>query len=389
MKLAKRNISLNSIKLILIPLIGILLFGNTAFSESSFELRQKINDLTSQRVTLEGEVANYNNQIAAIEAQIAQTDIQLTNLNVKIAKANAELIEQKDLLKEYLRTMYVDGQVSTVELIAKSKSFSEFIDQSEYMGTIQQDVQETANLISDLKDNLVQEELKATALQEQQKTMQTALIQQKAQKDAYLAQVTTEEEAAKKKLSDMLSKGTITCNGSSPVIKAKTPIFKFPLNCGYISQGWGNTAYATIDLAYGGKIHNGVDVAVGANTGIRAIGPGTVYAIGSDDGKSGWGNWAIIKHRVETTNYYSLYAHMIAPTTLVKGDAVTADSVVGGVGGSGGWPVHLHFSLYSGNNPPSYGIGGPEYPGSTLDPLSYMDITVSTGGTDWDPANTH
>ena len=78
---------------------------------------------------------------------------------------------------------------------------------------------------------------------------------------------------------------------------------------------------------------------------------------------------------------------MIAPSVLAKGDTVTSDDVVGGVGGSGGWPVHLHFSLYS--SKPDYGSGGPEYPGNTLDPLDYMDITVSTGGTDWDPSHAH
>ncbi|MDD5693149.1 MAG: peptidoglycan DD-metalloendopeptidase family protein [Patescibacteria group bacterium] len=374
--------------ILFILLLPMLMFGNTAFSESSTELRQKINDLTSQRTTLEGEVASFNNQIAAIESQIVQTDSQLTELNGKITQANADLLKQKDLLREYLRTMYVDGQVSTVELIAKSKSFSEFLDQSEYMGAMQQNVQNTASQISDLKTMLEQEQLKVIALQEQQKAMQTALVQQKAEKDAYLTQVTTEEQAAKKKLSDMLSRGTITCNGSSPVIKASNPIFKFPLNCGYISQGWGNTAYATVDRAYGGAIHNGVDVAVGANTGIHAIGAGTVYATGSDDGASGWGNWIIIQHRIASTDYYSLYAHMIAPTPLAKGDSVTTDDVVGGVGGSGGWPVHLHFSLYK-SDKPAYGSGGPSYPGNTIDPLNYMDITVSTGGTDWDPANAH
>ena len=183
----------------------------------------------------------------------------------------------------------------------------------------------------------------------------------------------------------MLSKGTITCSGNSPVIKAKKPIFKFPLDCGYISQGWGNTEYAIVDNAYGGKIHNGVDVAVGANTGIRSIGAGEVYATGTAETSGGWGNWIVINHK---NDYYSLYAHMISPSILVKGDPVEVGDVVGGVGGSGGWPVHLHFSLYA--KPPTDGkTGTPEYPGSSIDPLDFMDITVSTGGTDWDPLYKH
>ena len=382
-----RNSLKNNIFILIALFLLTFVYNGNVFGESSSELRQKITALSTQRTTLEGEVASFNNQISSIVAQITQTESQLETLDIKITKNEQELTRQRDFLREYLRTMYVDGQISTAELIVKSKNFSDFIDQNEYMSTMQQHVQDTADKITLIKASLEEEEIKAKVLQAQQKSMKVALEQQKAQKDAYLAQVSTEEEAAKKKLSDMLSRGTITCNGSSPVIKAKNPIFKFPLDCGYISQGWGNTEYATVDRAYSGKIHNGVDVAVGANTGIHAIGPGTVYATGKDDGASGWGNWIIIKHQVDSKDYYSLYAHMITPSLLLIGDSVTQDDVVGGVGGSGGWPVHLHFSLYE--NKPVYGGGGPSYPGDTVDPLNFMDITISTGGTDWDPANKH
>jgi murein DD-endopeptidase MepM/ murein hydrolase activator NlpD len=387
---SKKIIKIKTIKLLLIPLLGILLFGSTAFSESSSDVQQKIEDLSSQRATLESEVATFDSQITTLEGQIGQTESQINNLNNKIIQAEIDLKREKEILGEYLRTMYVEGQVSTIELIAKSKSFSEFMDKSEYMNTMQQNVQDSANRISDLKSSLENEKHQVEKLREQQKSAKVGLEQQRAQKDAYLTQVSSEEKAARDKLAKMLSRGTITCSGDSPVIKAKNPILKFPLNCGFISQGYGMTEFAkegnyrnitTGEL----QKHNGIDVGVGANTGIHPAGNGTVYATG--EGYQGkWGNWIIIDHH---NGFYSLYAHMISPAFFSKGDNVTTDDVIGGVGGTPIWPVHLHFSLFQ-EIPSGWNNGSPgSYPGNTVDPLNYMNITISTGGTDWDSGHAH
>ena len=57
---------------------------------------------------------------------------------------------------QYLRTMYMDSQASTLELIVESNSFSDFVDKSEYLSTMQQNVQSTANKIVTLASQLNQ-----------------------------------------------------------------------------------------------------------------------------------------------------------------------------------------------------------------------------------------
>ncbi len=194
------------------------------------------------------------------------------------------------------------------------------------------------------------------------------------------------------------------------MIKAKYSVFRFPVDCGYISQGFGNTIFAAIDNAYKGAIHNGFDVGVKTGTPIYAIGEGTIYARGKTP-SGGWGNWVMIKHspvKIPTgeknkdgepiyteRQYYSLSAHMVAETHLKVGERVTPSTVIGFVGGTPYWAPHLHLSLFSsisGWGPDATGgktntIG--EYPGNVVNPLDFMDIPISTKGTDWDAKYAH
>lgn len=359
-----------------------LIFGNFAFAESTSDVKQQIETNTNAQNVAKDEISTLDSQISTILSEISSLDDKIANNKKQISLAEAELIKQKNYLKEYIRTMYIDGQTSQVQLILTSTNFSDFVDKSQYLNTMQTNVQNSANKIEAAKNTLEEQKKQLEISQQQQLSLKVGLQQQRAQKDSYLAQLTTDEKSLRDKLAKMMTNGTISCGSRS---KANGMKFALPLSCGFVSQGYGNTEYAKVDKAYGGAIHNGVDIAVGANTAIYPIGNGVVYATGTSP-SGGWGNWIIINHQ---DGFYSLYAHMISPAFYSKGDTVTTDDTLGGVGGTPYWPVHLHLSLFKGA-PTSWADGsvGP-YPGNTVDPFNYMKITISTGGTDWDSAYTH
>ena len=104
---------------------------------------EKISQLSEQKKSLNGEVSILDSQIDSIQLKINtfQQQIDLTNNQInltteQIKQAEIDLEKQKELIREYLRTMYIDGQTSTVELIIRSKNFSDFIDRSEYLGCL-------------------------------------------------------------------------------------------------------------------------------------------------------------------------------------------------------------------------------------------------------------
>lgn len=146
----------------------------------------KLNQLKAQKNSLTNEIAIFDAQVAVLRTQIAQADAKLSDLNISIIKAELNLKKQQDLMKEYLKTMYIDGQVSTAELIVKSRSFSEFVNQSEYMGTMQENVQDTANKINDLRTSLETEKKRAEVLKAEAENRKVQITAQLAAKNQLL-----------------------------------------------------------------------------------------------------------------------------------------------------------------------------------------------------------
>jgi len=379
MKLNYINIEFN--KITCMVLIACLLMSSPIFAETTTDVKSQIQSNTAAQAVAKDEIGTLDSQINVILAQIEALDGRMATNKEQITIAEANLAKQRGFLREYMKSMYMDGQTTTIELIATSNNFSDFVDKSEYLSTMQQNVQETANKIEDTKIELEKQKKELDIAQQQQISLRVGLQQQREQKNVMLNQLTADETALRDKLADMLSKGTVTCGSRGD---KGGQMFMMPTDCGFVSQGYGNTEYAR-EGAYGGSIHNGIDIAVGANTAIYPIGDGTVYATGTTP-SGGWGNWIIIKH---DNGYYSLYAHMISPSFYSRGERVSTSDTLGGVGGTPYWPVHLHLSVFSGTpNGWSNGSVGP-YPGNTVDPFNYMNITISTGGTDWDSAHAH
>ncbi|MDD3480831.1 MAG: M23 family metallopeptidase [Patescibacteria group bacterium] len=235
--------------------------------------------------------------------------------------------------------------------------------------------------------------------------MRASLALEKAESETTLEKVEKEELVIREKFSAMISRSDVKryCAGEGEVIRAKYPVFRFPVECGYVSQGYGNTVFASIDNAYNGAIHNGFDVGVRTGSPIYAVGNGEVYAKGKTP-SGGWGNWVMVKHDpvtyktgkkdkdgddiMATMQFYSLSGHMVSESHLEVGERVDSETIVGFVGGTPYWAPHLHFSLFispSGWSPTTIG----DYPGNTIDPLLYMDIPISTQGTDWDVRYAH
>ncbi len=93
--------------------------------------------------------------------------------------------------------------------------------------------------------------------------------------------------------------------------------------------------------------HNGTDIAAPANTPIKAVADGTVVDTSTMSARQdNFGNRVIIEH---ADGVFSVYAHMIAPALVKKGDKVKRGQIIGRVGGTGKtqnqYGNHLHLTL--------------------------------------------
>jgi surface antigen len=187
-------------------LLPFLAFSTPVYGISQQDARNKINQIDKQineinrsladnqnkAQDLQSEIAVINAQVQAVRLQIEASDYQiglLTNqigeVQVKIDKTQQELNVQNKIMGEYIKTMYMNGQISMAELLMKSESFSDFVDESEYLGSMQQKVKETADKIKSLKDTLDREKKK---LEDDRKKTQDLRTGQEAQRQAIQAQ---------------------------------------------------------------------------------------------------------------------------------------------------------------------------------------------------------
>jgi len=150
------------------------------------EAQNSLKNTQLQKKSLQGEVNNYNNQISSIEMQISKSNIELNRLNLEITNiesniisAEKELNKTKNELGEIVRTMYEEGQISDIELIAKSKNFSEFVNRAEYVESIQIKIAEVVDKVTNLKKEL---ESKKNQLENNKKTTEYLKNEQLAQK---------------------------------------------------------------------------------------------------------------------------------------------------------------------------------------------------------------
>jgi len=254
-----------------------LLLGNSAYALGLTPAQQsQLDDIANQIKSIDSqvqknkqdgqsiaaEVATIDSQAEIVQLQIVQTqreiDIansQITELNNKIKLANDELAKQKVTLREYIRTMYINGQVSQVELILSSNNFSDFVNKSEYLDSMQQNVQGAITKIKSLTDELAASKLdvektKATAesLQGSQVAQRAALASQQNYKQSLLdnlesanSQLEKDKNALyykKARLSKQFGESLISGSTSYPYGNPTSDDVSCPYNCTPDSFGY-------------------------------------------------------------------------------------------------------------------------------------------------------
>jgi len=263
-----------------------------------------LNQLKSQKDSLANEIAIFDAQITVLQAQITQANGQISDLNVKIINAELDLKKQKELMGEYLKTMYIEGQVSTIELIAKSKNFSDFIDQSEYTSAIQQNVQETANKINELRKNLESQKLKSEQLKAEaesknaqitaQRTAKSQLLQSTQGDENKYQQIVNNNNAQIGILKCIISGG---CNGDANgnLIAINIPLY-------YNQTSFGSTEYSP---GYRLSDYGCLITSLAMAHGISPLTEMTRYSYNSNGEMMGiggsWGNWSSLVGRINSS----------------------------------------------------------------------------------------
>lgn len=270
-------------------------------------LQQQINGLQGQKGSLKNTIALYNAQITQLQVQInssqAQIELakaQIEDANKRLAQAQIDLKTEQDYIKSIILTMYEEGQVSTIELLAKSQNFSDFVNKDTYLEAVRTKVQESADKIASLQKELEQKKKdiqEAQAKQEELKAQITAqqigVYNQKAQSN-YLLGITLGSESnyqsainknsASIGLLQCIASGG--CNGDSggSLIATNTPLYYRQQNYSYeYDSGYSIANYGCLITSL--AMAHGVDPITEAKR--HTYSNGEMNSVGGR-----WGNWS-------------------------------------------------------------------------------------------------
>jgi surface antigen len=172
------------------------------FDEQISALKSQISDYQNQAAALKQQADTYQNAVnelslqkSQIQAQIDLNTAKIAQLNQQIADAQAKMEQQKTLLGNNLVALYLDNSVSPLELLASSKSISDYIDKQEYRDTIREQLQDSIAQIKKLQAQLDADKKKTQeALADQQSQRDDLAAKEQAQ--AVLLAQTQGQEAA-------------------------------------------------------------------------------------------------------------------------------------------------------------------------------------------------
>jgi peptidoglycan hydrolase CwlO-like protein len=186
-----------------ISLAGIIILGVTPLvhADSSSSIQQQINNLNAQDSqtqqsinALQLQASSYSNAISQLQTQIndieqaiAASTAEQTLLDQEIQADNVKIAQQKVILGEDIKAQYVDGNLTTIEMLATSKSLSDFVDTQVYQESVADQIQQTLTQISNLENQQKDQEQQVSQLLKTQQAQQQQLASSQAQQNQLLS----------------------------------------------------------------------------------------------------------------------------------------------------------------------------------------------------------
>jgi murein DD-endopeptidase MepM/ murein hydrolase activator NlpD len=340
-------------------------------------LTSQISLVTAQIRSLEDDVASASARLYEIESDLAVRRNRLAALTQVYLLQTGELnrLKREHAAAEVragrrLVAIYQEADPTTVDVVLASRSFTDLLDQLDFLGEIGRQDQSIAQELSAAKlkmrdaraktnaarkqvaqaarglerqlDAQLAERNRLVSVQDQladaRATKQRTLSNVQQSKEEFLHEAASLEQASRELAAKIQAaqRGTVSVGGVSA--------------SGYI---WPAAGPVTSTFGWRwGRMHEGIDIAAPSGTPIRSAAGGTVIYAGW---LGGYGNLVVVDHGGGVS---TAYAHMssIASGT---GQGVVQGQVIGYVGSTGhSTGPHLHFEV--------------RINGQAVDPLAYL-----------------
>jgi peptidoglycan hydrolase CwlO-like protein len=164
------------------------------FDEQIQALRDQNNNNQSASDQLAAQANSYQDainklqvQISALQAAIAANQQKSEKIHQQMIEAQAELDQEKAVLGENIKAMYLEGQTSTLEMLASSKNLSDFVDKQQARNAVSDKVKATMDKIAELQNQLKAQDAELQRLIKDQQVQNEQLGSAQVQQTQLLA----------------------------------------------------------------------------------------------------------------------------------------------------------------------------------------------------------
>jgi murein DD-endopeptidase MepM/ murein hydrolase activator NlpD len=347
----------------------------SATRQKEARLTQQISGLTSSIRKLEARVGDVSQKLSLLEADLVLHERRLDKLNDLydfeterlnfLRRSYATAVHQLNLR---MIDLYETHDPTLVEVIIESESFQDALDRIHYLDSIAQQDKHIAAKVAVARDAVhkTREQTKVMRARVHSETLVVAArtAQQRDARDELLAsksklagkrasqqtalKLTQKQEHTLETEAQALAAADASVRGQLAAAQSGTDTT--PSSAGLI---WPVSGPVVSPFGYRwGRLHAGIDIAVGYGTLIHAAAAGTVVLAGW---VSGYGNYTCIDHG---GGLATCYAHQ-SSYAVSQGASVGQGQVIGYVGCTGHcFGPHLHFEV--------------RIHGSPVDPLGYL-----------------
>ncbi len=344
-----------------------------ASSHTSSSAKQRQSEIRSQKKRIESRIrqlrrdeGSLSGQMQELDTQAADLDLSLQQLNhdlkvkqeeletikEELVEVKAELERRKQLVAERVTNIYMQGELTYLDLLFNAKDFREFINRAFYLNLIFEKDQElydsvwakkeevtqsklemesTITEIASDRDKLQEQNLEISRVREEKSALLRAISRDKVLAEKQIRELEEESKKITKFLRELT--GGYTGKWTSKFLKPCSGRISSP-------YGW------RIHPVWGGRrFHSGIDIAAPYRTPIKAGGDGKVVYVGR---RGGYGNTVMIDHG---GGLATLYAHC-SGFAVSNGNIVKAGQVIAYVGSTGtSTGNHLHFEVRKNGDP--------------------------------------
>jgi len=347
----------------------------SASRQHEVRLTQQISGLTADIRKLEARVGDVSQKLSTLEADLQLHERRLDKLDTLYAfeterlnflrRAYATAVHELNLR---MIDLYETHDPTLAEVIIESESFQEALDRIHYLDAIAQQDKHIAAKVAVARDAIhkTREQTKVVRARVHAETQVVAVRtqQQRDARDELLASrsrlsgkrarqqtaltLTRKQEHTLQTEAQALAAADASIRGQLAAAQGATD--STPSAAGLI---WPVNGPVVSPFGYRwGRLHAGIDIAVGYGTPIHAAAAGTVVLAGW---VSGYGNYTCIDHG---GGLATCYAHQ-SSYAVSQGAAVSQGQVIGYVGCTGHcFGPHLHFEV--------------RVNGTAVDPLGYL-----------------